>query len=184
MPGWHLPCEPVSLWRRTTRYNLRGNSPSGSRRSPRLLCGQKPSRSHPWYWYRSTLKTHDGGLIRVIGRHAGCRIAVEYVEVVIRRSFGIESSYRCVRKARAWTTSRNPTLRFLLITPDFLLVNLWKELGWRFCQVIRHRRRLDADRFKLQRLANFPNRAIEAIYSVPSFIETDVRPPPVKPVIY
>ena len=102
-----------------------------------------------------------------------------------RRRFGIESSYRCVRKVRAWTTSRNPTLRFLLIALGFLLVNLWQELRWRFCQVIRHRRRrLDASRFKLQRLASFLSRAIEAIYGVISFIETDVRPPLVKSVIY
>jgi hypothetical protein len=90
-----------------------------------------------------------------------------------------------VRKVRAWTTSRNPTLRFLLITLGFLLVNLWQELRWRFCQVIRRRRRyLAANRFKLQRLASFLSRAIEAIYGVVSFIEANVRPPPVRSVTY
>ena len=79
----------------------------------------------------------------------------------------------------------NPTLRFLLIGLGFLLVNLWQELRWRFCQVIQQRHRhLDADRFKLQRLASFLSRAIEAIYGVISFIETDVQPPSVKSVIY
>jgi len=112
-------------------------------------------------------------------------LALRKVHRLYRRRFGIESSYRCMRKVRAWTTSRNPTLRFLLIGLGFLLVNLWQELRWRFCQVIQHRHRhLDADRFKLQRLASFLSRAIEAIYGVLSFIETDVRPPSVKSVIY
>jgi hypothetical protein len=90
-----------------------------------------------------------------------------------------------MRKVRALTTSRNPTLRFLLIGLGFLLINLWQELRWRFCQAIQHRHRhLDADRFKLQRLVSFLSRAIETIYGVLSFIETDVRPSSVKSVIY
>jgi len=112
-------------------------------------------------------------------------LALRHTHRLYRRRFGIESSYRCVRQVRAWTTSRNPALRFLLIALGFLLVNLWQELRWRFCQVIQHRRRrLDPDRFELQRLASFLSRAIEAIYGVLSFIEADVRPPPVKSVIY
>lgn len=128
-------------------------------------------------------QVHWCWLVYVIFRCA--ELALRKVHRLYRRRFGIESSYRCMRKVRAWTTSRNPTLRFLLIGLGFLLVNLWQELRWRFCQVIRHRHRyLDADRFKLQRLASFLSRAIEAIYGVISFIETDVHPPPMKSVIY
>jgi putative transposase len=126
---------------------------------------------------------HCCWLIYVVLRCAD--LALRKVHRVYRRRFGIESSYRCVRKVRAWTTSRNPALRFLLIALGFLLVNLWQELRCRFCQVIRQRHRyLDADRFQLQRLASFLSRAIEAISGVCSFIEADVRSPPVKSVIY
>ena len=112
-------------------------------------------------------------------------LALRKVQRWYRRRCGIESSYRCMRKVRAWTTSRNPALRFLLIALSFLLVNLWQELRWRFCQVIRRRHRyLDAGRFTLQRLASFLCRAIEAIYGMGAFIEADIRPPPPKSVIY
>jgi len=94
-----------------------------------------------------------------------------------RRRFGIEASYRSMRQVRAWTTSRNPALRFLLITLAFILVNLWQELRWRYCQVPRRGgRKIDENRFKLQRMASFLNRAIEAVYGAISFIEVQVQP--------
>ena len=42
-------------------------------------------------------------------------LALRKVQRWYRRRCGIESSYRCMRKVRAWTTSRNPALRCLLI---------------------------------------------------------------------
>lgn len=94
-----------------------------------------------------------------------------------RRRFGADTSYRCMRQVRAWTTSRNPALRFLLIGLGFILVNLWIQLRWCFAQVPRRgRRRIDAKRFELQRMASFLNRAIEAIYGVVSYIEADAPP--------
>ena len=48
-------------------------------------------------------------------------LALRKVQRLYRRRFGIESSYRCLRKVQAWTTPRNPTLRFLLIGLGFLL---------------------------------------------------------------
>lgn len=94
-----------------------------------------------------------------------------------RKRFGIETSYRCMRKVRAWTTSRNGALRFLLISLGFILINLWVELRWRFCQVKQcGRRQIDTKRFELQRLVGFLDRAIQKIYDVISFIRADAVP--------
>ena len=94
-----------------------------------------------------------------------------------RRRFGIESSYRCMRQVRAWTTSRNGALRFLLLSLAFILINLWVELRWLFCQVkCRGRRQIDGKRFELQRMVSFLNQAIEKIYGLVSFIVADIPP--------
>jgi len=94
-----------------------------------------------------------------------------------RRRFGIETSYRCMRQVRAWTTSRNGALRFLLLSLAFMLINLWVELRWRFCQIKRRgRRQIDPQRFELQRMVSFLNQAIEKIYGQVSFIIADVPP--------
>lgn len=99
------------------------------------------------------------------------------VRKLYRKRFGIETSYRCMRQVRAWTTSRNGALRFLLMSLGFILINLWVELRWRFCQIKqRGRRQIDAKRFELQRLVSFLNRAIQKIYGVVSFIQADVAP--------
>lgn len=94
-----------------------------------------------------------------------------------RRRFGVETSYRCMRQVRAWTTSRNPALRFLLIALGSILVNLWLQLRWHFAQIPRRgARKIDEDRFELQRMASFLNRAIEAIYGAISSIQAEVQP--------
>ena len=99
------------------------------------------------------------------------------VRKLYRKRFGIETSYRCMRQVRAWTSSRNGALRFLLISLAFILVNLWVELRWRFCQIKhRGRRQIDTKRLSLQRLLAFLNRAIEKIYGFVSFILADVPP--------
>ena len=104
-------------------------------------------------------------------------LALRQIRRLYRRRFGIEASYRCLRQVRAWTTSRNPALRFLLIALGFILVNLWQELRWRYCQVPRRGgRKIDENRCKLQRMASFLNRAIEASYGAISFIEVQVQP--------
>jgi hypothetical protein len=107
-----------------------------------------------------------------------CSLAPNRVRHHYRRRFGIETSYRCMRQVRAWTTSRNAALRFLLMSLGFILINLWLELRWRFCQVKRRRgpRQIDVKRFELQRLISFLNHAIEKIYGVVLFIEADVSP--------
>jgi hypothetical protein len=107
-----------------------------------------------------------------------CTLAPNTVRKCYRRRFGIETSYRCMGQVRAWTTSRNAALRFLLMSLGFILVNLWLELRWRFCQLKQRHgpRQIDVKRFELQRMLAFLNRAIERIYGVVSFIEADVEP--------
>jgi hypothetical protein len=107
-----------------------------------------------------------------------CTLTPASVRKCYRRRFGVETSYRCMRQVRAWTTSLNAALRFLLMGLGFILVNLWLELRWRFCQIkLPHGpRRIDTQRFELQRMRAFLRRAIERIYGVVSFIKADVAP--------
>jgi len=55
---------------------------------------------------------------------------VEKIYQEYRRRFGIECSYRMVRRVRATTTSRNPALRFFLLGIGLILVNAWVFLRW------------------------------------------------------
>lgn len=104
-------------------------------------------------------------------------LSLAQIRRLYRRRFGIEASYRCMRQVRAWTTSRNPALRFLLIALGFILVNLWQELRWRFCRVRKgNGYQLDPKRFKLQRMASFLSHAIETIYGGIFFLEAQVEP--------
>ena len=82
-----------------------------------------------------------------------------------RRRFGVETSYRCAGQVRAWTTTKNPALRFVLIGLSFFLLNVWLHLRWLYTQVPRRgRRRLDTKRFTLTRFARFIVSAIERRY--------------------
>ena len=82
-----------------------------------------------------------------------------------RRRFGVETSYRCAGRVRAWTTSPNPALRFVLIGLSFFLLNLWLHLRWLYTQLPRRgRRQLDTKLFPLTRFARFISRAVEQHY--------------------
>jgi hypothetical protein len=82
-----------------------------------------------------------------------------------RRRFGVETSYRCAGQVRAWTTSKNPALRFVLIGVSFFLLNVWLHLRWLYTQVPRRGcRQLDTRRFSLTRFARFIVRAMEHRY--------------------
>lgn len=84
-----------------------------------------------------------------------------------RRRFGIETSYRCASKVRAWTTSPNPALRFLLMALAVYLVNVWVWLCWRFTQIPRRgHRRFDEKLFQLSRFARFIVHGLEDHYGV------------------
>lgn len=87
------------------------------------------------------------------------------VRRLYRRRFGIETSYRLAGQVRAWTSSPNAALRFLLLGLSVLLVTVWVVLCWCFTQVPRRGGRwLDLDRFRLQRFARFLARALERKY--------------------
>ena len=68
-------------------------------------------------------------------------LSIRQIRRLYRRRFGIEANYRCMRQVRAWTTSRNPALRFLLIALGFILVNLWQTLRWYYCQALKRKGR-------------------------------------------
>lgn len=100
-----------------------------------------------------------------------CAFTPNQARQAYRRRFGIESSYRCARHTRAWTTSPNPAIRFVLIALSFFLVNVWVALRWRFAQIPRQGGRLVVySHFRLQRLIDWIARVIERIYQPVSSI--------------
>lgn len=94
-----------------------------------------------------------------------------------RRRFGIECSYRLLRRVRASTTSRNPALRFFLLAVGLALVNTWVFLRWEFARALgRGPRRVDPDHFRFHRFTRLLVRSIEAIYGTITFVPTQVSP--------
>lgn len=107
-------------------------------------------------------KRHAEWMIFIMIR---CAFTPQHVRQTYRRRFGIESSYRCARHTRGWTTSPNPALRFVLMAFSFFLVNLWIALRWRFAQIPRQGGRLvDYAHFRLQRLIDWIARVVDRIY--------------------
>jgi putative transposase len=94
-----------------------------------------------------------------------------------RRRFGVECSYRMLRRVRASTTSRNPSLRFFLLGVGLILVNAWVFLRWTFSRLM-HRgpRRVDVSRFRLNRFTKFLIRTVEKIYGTISSVPTHLSP--------
>ena len=84
-----------------------------------------------------------------------------------RFRFGIESSYRILRRVRVKTTSRNPALRFFLLGFALLLVNIWAFLRWFVARIPgRGPHRVDPTRFQFQAFVSMLRRAIEQLYGV------------------
>ncbi len=101
-----------------------------------------------------------------------CKMAATAVRKKYRRRFGIETSYRCSRQLRGWTTANNAAYRFLLIALSFFLLNVLIELRWMFARNPRRGRRLLVEaHFRLQRFARFIAHALEALYGRVSHIE-------------
>ena len=99
------------------------------------------------------------------------------VRVRYRARFGIESSYRCMRDTHATTTSRNPAVRFFLISVAFLLVNLWVTLRWHFAQMPRRGGRwVNKKVYELQRQCRFLAHAIDRLYGTVDQIEARAVP--------
>jgi putative transposase len=82
-----------------------------------------------------------------------------------RSRFGIEASYRILRRVRVKTSSRNPALRFFLLAFALLLVNIWAFLRWFVARIPgRGPHRLDPTLFQFQAFVSMLRRAIEQLY--------------------
>jgi hypothetical protein len=82
-----------------------------------------------------------------------------------RSRFGIEASYRILRRVRVKTTSRNPALRFFLLGFALLLVNIWAFLRWFVARIPgRGPHHLDPTLFQFQAFVSMLRRAVEQIY--------------------
>jgi putative transposase len=91
----------------------------------------------------------------------------EKVHHEYRRRFGIECSYRLMRRVRAMTTSRNPAVRFFLLAVGMILVNAWVFLRWEFTRLLAPGlRRVDEARLRFHRFTRLLIRAIEDVYDV------------------
>jgi len=75
----------------------------------------------------------------------------EKVHQAYKSRFGIESSYRMRNRVKPFTTSRNPTLRFLFAIISFLMENVWIVLQWLyFTPYQRGPRKVDSDQFRFE----------------------------------
>jgi len=102
---------------------------------------------------------------------------VEKIYQEYRRRFGIECSYRMVRRVRATTTSRNPALRFFLLGIGLLLLNAWVFLRWEFARLMaRGPYRVNEPLFRFHRFSRLLIRAIEKIYGTLRAIPTHKLP--------
>ena len=103
--------------------------------------------------------------------------SVDKIHDEYRRRFGVECSYRLLRRVRATTTSRNPVLRFFLLSVGLILVNAWVFLRCEFSRLMaRGPRRVDEPRFRLYRFSRFLVRSIETLYGTISAIQTCQSP--------
>ena len=99
-------------------------------------------------------------------------LSAKKVKENYRQRFGIEASYRCAKKVRGWTTSRNAAYRFLLIGLSFVLTNIWQELQEKWTRKRQvGRRSWQWQRLRLKRFVNFLSKALEIWYGWVSEIE-------------
>jgi DDE family transposase len=88
------------------------------------------------------------------------------IHELYRRRFGIESGYRQIQQVRAWTTSRHPALRLLLMGLALLIFNVYITLR-QVCLTVRHfGQRTRRSWLTLKRLALSLARLIETLYEV------------------
>jgi hypothetical protein len=102
-----------------------------------------------------------------------CEMKPEQIKKKYRQRFGIETSYRCSRSVRGWTSSKNAAYRYLLIGLSFFLLNVWIELRWVWARQPRRGRRLLIEaHFRLRRFAKFIAHALENLYGKVCHIES------------
>ncbi len=83
------------------------------------------------------------------------------IHELYRRRFGIETGYRQMHQARAWTTSRNPALRLLLVGLALLILNVYLALRQVWLTVHRFGSRTRRTWLTLKRLGLMLVRLIE-----------------------
>lgn len=96
-----------------------------------------------------------------------CKSPILQVAEEYRHRFGIESSYRIMNHIRANTTSKNPKLRFLLVSIAFLLQNIWVWFKWNITLISR-RRQKKRPTFTLNTFCLFLTEQIKNIYGTVS----------------
>jgi hypothetical protein len=103
--------------------------------------------------------------------------SVEKIYREYRHRFGVECSYRILRRVRATTTSRHPALRFFLLSIGLILTNVWVFLRWEFARLLAAGpRRVEENRFRLHRFQKLLIRAIENRYGTICAIPTHLSP--------
>jgi len=88
-----------------------------------------------------------------------------------RQRFGIETSYRQMNQVRARTTSRNPTLRLLLVGLAFILVNLYVTLRDQLHSITQVPAATTAAWLSLRRLALLLGRAVEQLFGITPILQ-------------
>ena len=102
---------------------------------------------------------------------------VEKIFQEYRRRFGVECSYRLLRRVRATTTSRNPAMRFFLLSVGLILTNAWVFLRWEFARLLAAGpRRVDEARLRFYRFRKLLIRSIENRYGTICAIPTHQSP--------
>jgi len=82
------------------------------------------------------------------------RVEAHQIFELYRRRFGIETSYRQVHQVRAWTASRNPALRLLLMGLALLIVNLWVLMSQTWVTMTSYGSRVRVVELTLERMAD------------------------------
>ena len=102
---------------------------------------------------------------------------VEKIFQEYHRRFGVECSYRLLRRVRATTTSRNPAMRFFLLSIGLILTNAWVFLRWEFARLLAAGpRRVEETRLRFHRFRKLLIRSIEIRYGTISAIPTYQSP--------
>lgn len=156
----------------------------------KALCQGRSSYRTPYTFTDGT--TADLVMVATLPKRRGGKRARKWLAYVViglddwspnkvkrsyRRRFGIECSYRQMRRLRIISTSRNPALRFFVLAFALLLTTIWAQLRWLFCRVKgRGRPRIDETILRLHRFAHMLMRTIETIYGTVMSIPTHVSP--------
>lgn len=103
----------------------------------------------------------------------GVNIPVERMFDEYRKRFGIESSYRMMKKSRARTSSRSAVLRLLYVLVSFVIQNEWVYNKWSYLSSItrgRHGRKYDTG-FTYFFMLQFIRLALENIYGAVNSVQ-------------